>query len=77
MQEQLMVVHLEEFDPSLQNDGESSLKLELDHKSHQQIVSILLSMLETGDCAKDKTGIYTGALFWFKWTRQLHPRRNK
>ena len=54
MQEQLRVVHLEEFDPSLQNDGESSLKLELDHKSQQQIVSILLSMLETGDCAKDK-----------------------
>lgn len=49
-----MVVHLEEFDSSLQNDGESSLKLELDHKSNQHIVSILLSMLETGDCAKDK-----------------------
>jgi RNA polymerase sigma factor (sigma-70 family) len=48
------LVHLEEFDSSLQNDGESSLKLELDHKGHQQIVSILLSMLETGDCAKDK-----------------------
>jgi RNA polymerase sigma factor (sigma-70 family) len=48
------VVHLEDFDSSLMKEGESSLKIELDHKSHKQVVSILLSMLETGDCAKDQ-----------------------
>lgn len=33
---------------------ESASKLELDYKTHQSIVSILLSMLETGNCSKDQ-----------------------
>jgi RNA polymerase primary sigma factor len=36
------------------SSSESSLKLELDHKSHQQVVSSILTMLETGDSAKDQ-----------------------
>jgi len=48
------IVHLEDFDSSLMKEGESSLKIELDHNSNKQIVSILLSMLETGNCAKDQ-----------------------
>lgn len=35
-------------------DTDSPLKSELDHKTRQVIVSSLLSMLESGDCAKDK-----------------------
>lgn len=49
------VVRLEDSDVKFQvNKSESTTKVELDHKSNQQIVSILLGMLENSDCTKDQ-----------------------
>lgn len=49
------LVSIEDSDAKFHTkEVESTLKAELDHKSNQSIVSTLLSMLETGDCAKDQ-----------------------
>jgi DNA-directed RNA polymerase sigma subunit (sigma70/sigma32) len=49
------IVSLEDSDVSFCSvSGESPFKLELDHKSHQQVVATLLSLLESGDCTKNQ-----------------------